>query len=141
MGEREKKGKGKGGGDGGGVWGGNGIPQRRSHIFQHYNMLSAVPGLRSETHSRSSAEKKVSGKNFAGTPSWSSRDVFIRRREPGVSLCRHKSTSQKRISGGGGAATAQDFILQGDYFPPGSLGTRGGDGQTDVLLGGQTGRV
>lgn len=42
---------------------------------------------------------------------------------------------------GGGAATARDFILQGDYFPPGSLGTRGGDGQTDVLLGGQTGRV
>lgn len=96
------------------VWGGeNGIPQRRSHIFQHYNMLSAVPGLRSETHSRSSTEKKVSGKNFAGTPSWSSRDVFIRRREPGVSLCRHKSTSQKRISGGGGGSDSPGLHFAG----------------------------
>lgn len=100
--------------------------------------------------------EKVSGKNFAGTPSWSSRDVFIRRREPGVSLCRQKSTSQNLLLKGGGRRwgrgdprpdKAHDFISQGlppaDYFP--TPIQRGGDGQTDVLLRknnkGKTGRV
>lgn len=38
---------------------GNGIPQRRSHIFQDYNMLSAVPSFHWEMHSCSTVKRSV----------------------------------------------------------------------------------
>lgn len=68
-----------------------------SSIIACSPLSPAFTGTRSLLH----GGEKVSSKNFAGTPSLSSRDVFIRRRETGISLCRQKSTSQNVLLGEG----------------------------------------
>lgn len=104
----------------------NGIPQRRSHIFQRYNMFSAVPSLHWETHSRSTAEKrsavKISqelhhcprGTCSSGGESRASRSVD---RNP-----HHKPYYWGEVGKGDPRPDrAHDFISQGlppgDYFP------------------------